>query len=571
MNRYTVLPEVKLAKTQVLPDMELMVGGLEKMQYNYDKTADALKGTSSQLGSLELYGEAAKKYSGALNEVFQQKASEMLTKDLGSGEVMSEVNSFISQISSDSELNKHIAAKKVADKYLTQVGDLKKAGKYHWSNSYQYDKAWEHYSKTGQYHPGLETAIVEEGVNAIDELPKYFAQLTASGSDAIGYLSQQLGGSYSDASGTVNDTSQLKLAYKNTYRGISSTQVQQQANNVFSTFVNSNLGRQTARDYDALVDQKRLDPKGTTKEQYLMGTLLGGGLGKVHSITSTNMDAVQREGEHARFKQAKADETMEGVLSSGPEVVNMKNLDFDTKGKLKLSSRNGLGDRLMDVVKGKRNVGDLFNGDNRGEIEEIKTHANILAYAKANGITDAEAATLLSAQGNPAPKYKVYTDAGTRKNLTDLWYSSGAGIYSTMNYIDTETGKTVSMKDVLNHAIESGATSLKGEDLNTDSPTGMRKAVDALGIQAVGKAQGGLYTANGVVIAVGQKNYIADISYGGTVNTSKEQKQAHIAENIRVRGGYVDPKTGNTSTIRVGKDGKAQAITLTLEELYSGR
>jgi hypothetical protein len=569
LNRFSVLPEVKIAKTQVLPDMNLMVGGLERMEKNYNETASNIQSTASQLADLKLYGDAAKTYGSALSQVFKQKAGELLTKDLGSGDVMSEASGFISKVTEDPELKKHIMAKDVADKYIEQVGKLKDSGKYNPAQSYFYDKAWDHYSKTGQFHPALENAKVEEGINLVDEVPKYFSQLEASGSDAIGYLSTKMGSAFSNGEGGASETSNLNLAYKNSYKGISDQRVQQQAMNIFNSFAGSNAGRQTGMEYDMLVDQGRLDPKGTTKEQYLMGTLLGFGRARVHSVTSTNMDAVQRQGEVKRFENAKENETMQAVLASGPEAYNLKDMDFDSNQNLKLSSTNGLGTRLMEVIEGKRNLSDIFNGNNKGEIEEVKKFAGVLAFAKANGMTDREAAVALSERGNPAPKIDIYKDSKTRKNLTELLYSNGSGLYTTMNYIDSETGKSMSAADIINAAKKRGGVDSKGVALSADTPTDIKRSMDALGIQVIGKSEGNLYTANGIVVGIGPTQYIADISYGGTVNVTSEQRNNHIKENIMYKGAYTSP-TGEVHTMRMNGD-KGEVVKTTINKLYKSR
>jgi hypothetical protein len=570
LNRFTTLPDVKISKTQVLPRTEMILAGLERQEENYNKTASSIKDTQSELGDLKLYGEYAKMYGTAVSDAFKQKSGEIMNKDLGSSEVMSEVGEFISKISSDTELTKHIQAKESADKYLKQVEDLKKAGKWNRAQTYEYDKAWSHYSKTGEYLSGLDAATIEEGINIIDEVPKYFRDLQANGSDSIAYLAQSLGSSYSDGLGGTSDAESLKLAYKNSYKGISSGQVKEHADRVFNTFMLSNAGRQTIKEYNMLVDEGAINPKKTSPEQYLKGTLLGIGLGKVHSVTSTNMDMVQRQGEMERHKSVKENATMNVVLPSGPEAMNFKELSFDSNGKMKLSSTNGLGTRLKEVFEGKRHISDVFNGDNKGEIEEVKNHAGVLAFAKFNNISDQEAASMLSSQGNPAPNVKVYKDAKKIKEQTALFFSHGTGIFTTMNYYNPETGKAMSATDIINMAKESGGVDKKGVELSAKTPTDIRRSMEALGIQVAGKADASLYTANGTLVSIGPYQFIADTSFGGTVNTSPEQMQQHIAENIKFRGAYTNPKTGQITTLRNNK-GKSEAVTLSLEELYKTR
>ena len=486
INRYTRPAQATIKKTQVLPDVGFMTGQVQRMQQQYDLNSQGLQVTQGELSKLQGVGEYASNYIKGVDDRFKVLSNELLTKDLGDARVAKQVRDEIYAIKNDPELNKHIAAKQAYDKFSKDLAELSKEGSIPAGNLWEYNKAWNHYSKTGEFDPRLSNPVIIKGVDRLKEGSDLFKNIKASGGESLASIGSEWGNLY----------------YENGWKGISRSKINQTVIDNLDMMMSSKLGQELTREFNMMKELKQAPARSAA--EYVYNTLIGIGKTFEYQETSTNastaLNTLRTENrQDAKEKQKESQLVLE---SESFKSTKYGDIEFDDKGNL-VGSGKSVGELWKDSKGVMDFVDKVFNNNTLNKDDLAKAEVQrVIIGAKLNGVTPKQYYD--ATNKDRTVEFRAFGKNSDAEDLSKRLLDGNTGLLANLQVIDREGKKTSAVRAL-------------AKELDLDDDATLQDVSKALSntsskVKAVGYANPNEHTKFGVMLSVNGHNMIADLA-----------------------------------------------------------
>lgn len=455
-------------------------------------------------------------YIKGLRDSFDEVAGQLVNRDLTQKVNQDAAKDLVKGVSRDNTLGTILANKSRYDEWQKNKAEMVKNNTYQPFNDAG-QATYEDYVRSGGYKSGK--SITPDIFKYEDSEPvrkQFFDDLQKLGSESIARIGDQW--------------------YKNGVDGISEARIGTQANAAIKSYMATTAAAQDGREYDYMV--RNADPKTLTKDgslkdangkpfnrdKYILDKFLTTGLERAGLSYTTGRAAAMTA--NAKDKKEETSNLWENVVNTETPgtLSNGREIKFTKDGQI---DGSGLG--IVDSFKKNgftmKTISDWWNDDRANE-EESKDYKHIITGAKLNNVTPEEYSKVYNTTSHMVVR-KPLIGKDLRDN-NEVLFNGGAGIWSTLNVMNTTTGeKNMNFVDAINKIADKNGWDMPDP---TKNPAEFSKFMKDNGVSIIGQAEPNEFSTKPVIFTVGGDKIAADMTFGGTIKPYKTTKENQDAE-----------------------------------------
>lgn len=525
-SQFVPLPLEQFAKTN------------ELNQAKQDAEVATLGQTSDAAWKLSGIADADNEYIKQIRNNFDAAASDLTNKDLTQRDNIDAAKALVRNVSRDKDLATIMNNKAKYDEYVKNKEEMIKNGNYHVANDNGL-LTINDYAKNGGYKSGKSidpTIYKYEDARPVQE--QYFNNLASLGQDQVG---------------KIGDT-----FYKYGYEGISEGRIGKQASDAIKSYMSTPAAAQEGRMYDLAVRQGSINPKKVSKQSYIFDNFLNAGMERAGMSFKSGLAEAKNADTKAK---AEAENLFTGALNTETPstLTNGRKFEFSEDGKLK-GSGQGFVKSFEKNGWSWNTVADWWNDESLNE-DESKDAKHITLGAKLNGVSEAEYAKKYDTTSHMKVDKPLIGKA--LKDNNQVLFNGGAGIWSTLNVMNTTTGeRNMNFQDAMQKIADEKGISLPNPD---SKPAEYGEALQKMGVSIIGQANPNEFSTKPIIFTVGNNKFAADMTFGGKNKPYKTKAENDKAEDLAnldrlEKGQQVIEKDANGNDIIWYKDIKTGKI-----------